>query len=565
MDRISQRLGLRLFAALAATMLTALACSAPAQPGGGIPPAGGTAPAPPETPVPGGVLHFPIRQSMDTLDPYAGFGFSPLALGWPRYEPLVIFKRSPTADHRIDFTVAPWLAERWEQKGPTTYVFNLRKGVKWHDGQELTADDVAYTIATVNTAANRYDYRRYADQIAEAKALDRYTVQLELKKEDVGLLDNLAWLYILPKHVVDRGDSLGKVSVGTGPFKLKDFDPRAGFTFTRNADYWDKPRPYVDGIVGHYGLDDAGMLAGFVSQQLDLLTVETNQLEVVKRAVPDVQVNRFIADYGNSLYFKMDKAPYNDIRVRRAMHLVLDRQAMLQTITQGQGVINPPGINGQKEGYALSQQDLAKLPGYNPATKQQDIAEAKRLLADAGYANGFSEKLLYPKSSSTTGPVVEMAATQIKNALGIDLTLDGSDAAVYQSRDSKGEYNIQMGLLLSMDTNLRNRFHSKGPTNSAKINDPELDRLIEAFETTGDLEKRRGIAKDVQKLLLDKLYVIPTIESPFFPLNQPWVRNFNFGYGNPHAAPYWSASDTWIDVKKLPAARSNETPKLSGR
>lgn len=565
MGRTPIPLGTRWLVALAAIVLTGWACAGPAQPGGGSPAAGTAAPAAPEMPAPGGVLHFPIRQSMDTLDPYAGFGFSPLALGWPRYEPLVIFKRSPATDHRIDFEVLPWLAERWEQKGPTTYVFSLRQGVKWHDGEEFTADDVAFTIKTVNDPQNRYFYRRYADQIAEAKALDRYTVQLQLKKEDVGLFSNLTWLYILPKHLIDRGESLAKVSVGTGPFKLKDFDSRSGFTFTRNPDYWDKPRPYVEGIVGHYGLDDAGMLAGFVSQQLDILTVETNQLEVVKRAVPDVQVNRFIADYGNSLYFKTDKAPYSDPRVRRALHLVLDREAMFQTISRGQGVINPPGINGQKQGYALSQQDLLKLPGYNPATKQQDIVEAKRLLAEAGYPNGFSDKLLFPKSASTTAPIAEMAVTQIKNALGIDLTLDGTDAAVYQQRDAKGEYNVQMGLLISMDTNLRDRFHSKSPTNTAKIADPELDRLIETFDATGDLEKRRGLARDVQKLLLEKLYAVPTIETPFFPVNQPWVRNFNFGYGNPHAAPYWLASDTWIDVKKLPPARSNETPRLAGR
>src|SRR5207253_1620823 len=108
-------------------------------------------------------------------------------------------------------------------------------------------------------------------------------------------------IYILPKHVADRGNSFTKVSAGTGPFKVTDFDSRAGFAMTRNDAYWDTPRPHLDGVVAHYGLDDSSMLAAFVAQQVDLLTVEVNQVDIVKRSVPDVQVNQFIADYGNSL------------------------------------------------------------------------------------------------------------------------------------------------------------------------------------------------------------------------------------------------------------------------
>lgn len=290
----------------------AMACAAPAGPDTTTTPSEA-----PETPKRGGVLHFPIRQAMDNLDPYIGFGFSPMAINWTRYEPLVSYKRSPERDHRIDFETTPTLSERWEQQGPTTFTFHLRKGVKWHDGQELTADDVAFTIGWVNDPAKSYRNRRITDQMAEVKVLDRNTIQIQLKRENLGLMGDLAELYILPKHVADRGDPFTRVSVGTGPFKTLDFDSRAGFAMGRHAEYWDAPRPHVEGVVGHYGLDDSAMLAGFVAQQLDLLTVEVNQLEVVKRSVPDVRVNQFIADYGNSVYFRLDKEPYSDVRVRR--------------------------------------------------------------------------------------------------------------------------------------------------------------------------------------------------------------------------------------------------------
>lgn len=532
----------------------------PAAPAGGAPAAQPTA----DPAQRGGVLHFPVRQPMDTLDPHKGFGFSPIALAWPRYEPLVMYHRTLEIDHRIDFEIEGALAESWEQQGFKDYTFHLRKGVKWHDGDEFTSADVVFTFQFVNDRAKGYRARQFVSDVEQIEATDPYTVHVVLNKPDQNFLSTITDVYMLPKHVADRGDSFDKVSVGTGPFKVVSFDSRAGFALERHTEYWDQPRPTLDGVVGHYGLDDAGMLAAFVAQQLDLITVEGRQVPLVKQQVPEAQVYKFLADYGNSLYFDVTKAPYSDIRVRRAMHLVLDRNAMLETITGNEGVINPPGVSGMKEGYALTRDELLKLPGYNPATKQQDIAEAKRLLAEAGYPNGFEDKIIFSKAASTAPPIAEMAASQLK-AVGINLVLEGLDAAFYNERDVKGDFTIQLCLCYRMDLNANERMHTGAPLNTGKVSDPELDKLFDTLASTADIPTKKQLARDIQMYLLDKLYVLPTIEIPFFPVAQPWVRNYIFGYGNPHAAPYFQKTNISLDPGKLPQARRGERPVLSGR
>jgi peptide/nickel transport system substrate-binding protein len=502
---------------------------------------------------------------MDTLDFYRTTGWSPIALMSGILEPLVKFKRVLGRDHRIDFEVIPWLAESWEQPDPTTYVFHLREGVKWSDGEDFTAADVVFTFDFINNAEKPYRAVGKTSQVIDIQALDKYTVQMKLKRRNLlFLVENAGRLLMLPKHVNDRGDSFDDVAIGTGPFKVVEFDPRSGFALERYADYWDQPRPYFDGVVGHYGLDTSSMIAAFVARKVDLLTVRQKEVGLVKRSIPTVQENKFITDYGNSLYMQLDKPPYNDVRVRRALHLALDRGEMLKTLTFGEGIINPPGVPGHKEGYALSQTDLLARAGWNAATKEQDIREAKRLLAEAGYANGFTDSLLYNTGASTTPLITEIVAGQLKVNLGVDLTLEGYQRAIMNQRDRQGDFNVQMATLDRMSLNIRTRYHSDSKVNSAGINDPELDQLIETLEATADVIERKRLTRVIQELLIEKVYTVPTIELAFFPLAQPWIHNYLFNYGSPHAAFIYLETDAWMDLDELHGSRQGETLKLGG-
>lgn len=515
-----------------------------------------------ELPQRGGVLHFPVKQAVPTLDPYkfSGNGNSHV---YPRFEPLVILKRELGRDPRVDFDIQPWLGERWERPDDTTYVFHLRQGVKWDDGRDFSAEDGAFSINLLNDPKNGYgSARSYTAPIKKVEVVDRYTVRMELHRKNPDFLNTLTNVYMMPKHVIDEGGSFDNVSVGTGPFKMTAFDTRTGFAMTRNPNYWDAPRPYPDGLVGHYGLDDSGMLAGFVTQKLDLLTVERAQRGLVRGQVPNASIGQFLTDYGYVFYLRLDKPPFSDVRVRQAIHLALDRKEILSTMTGDEGIINPPGLNGQKDGYAIPQAELLKLPGFNPATRTQDIQQAKRLLTEAGYPAGFKTTIATSKDSAFRPQLAEMAAGQLRMNLGLDVTLQLQDAAIFAQRDKNGDFDMSIVGTAKMALNLSDRYHSKSPANSAAINDPELDRLIEATEATEATEQRKAGARAVQNLLLDKMYMIPTIETSFYPLSQPWVRNYMFFHGTPHAAPYFLNSDIWLDQQALPKARAGQTPRL---
>src|SRR5205823_6624263 len=155
----------------------------------------------------------------------------------------------------------------------------------------------------------------------------------------------------------------------------------------------------------------------------------------VKASNPDSRAETFPQNNSYSVFTHVDRPPFSDIRVRRALHLAIDRQAMVSTITFGQGIINPPGLNGaRKGGWTLPQDGLLKLPGYRQP-KTQDLAEAKRLLAEAGHPNGLRAKLSY-NTSITQSPALAEVLTNQLGAAGINLTLQPMEDASYRKLET---------------------------------------------------------------------------------------------------------------------------------
>jgi len=135
---------------------------------------------------------------------------------------------------------------------------------------------------------------------------------------------------------------------------------------------------------------------------------------------------------------------------------------------------------------------------------------------------------------------------------------------MYTSRDQRGDYGLELAFTANMDTNFRERFHSKSAYNTAKINDPDLDRLIDQFDGTEDRPRRRALALEIQTLLIKQMYAAPTLEQPFFPLSQSWVQNYIPGTV-PHVSPVWPYSRMWMDTRMMPESRRTEKPGIAGR
>lgn len=450
------------------------------------------------------------------------------AQAWvPVYEGLLSFDYEPGEDFRREMKVVPYLAERWEQPDDTTYVFHLRQGVKWHDGRTLTADDVVFSLNYLRDVKNACMKRGNLEGVKEIAKLDDMTVKITTDGPMAPLLENLAQreTVIYPKHLYDAGKLFKDAGtiIGSGPMKLKSFDRNEKVVYEAFADYWNG-RPQLDGIVAYFVSEPQSRFAGFVAKRFDLLRVaDKAQFDAAVAQVPDAIGEGFSSSNGYSMYLRVDRPPFNDIRVRRAIHLALNRQDMVRALSFGVGKILPPAVSAISS-WAIPEEELVTLPGYR-LPKDQDLAEAKRLLKEAGYGDGLTFSI-QAVSVWQNPRIAEVASRQLKE-IGITVKLDFIDAGQYFANQRKGNFQAQLNGMSPeyVDASLHQYYYSKGGGNPARIADPELDRLIELQRRTLDPKKRDKVMRDIQDYLLEKLYVIPTVEFGFYWITHPYVRN----------------------------------------
>ncbi len=522
----------------------------------GVAPEAPQAPAPPQ-PKRGGTVVYGCLNGSTTLNPYLTAATGDRRTLGPIYESLLTNTYEPGFDYRIDFDVLPWLASRWEQAGPTTYVLHMREGVRWHDGERFTAEDVAFSVQYAKDAKNGFAAAKLLFDVEGAEVVDQSRVRFTLKRTSVNFLTDLANLnlMILPKHVFDRGDDFKKVAIGTGPYKFGEFKAGDRSYFTRFDGYWQEGRPYPDAVDCLYISDDSTRQSAFIAQKTDLIHVnDRKQVEGLQRQRPDLKFAPFITDYNTSLLLKLEQPPFNDIRVRRALHLAIDRPGLIKNVTYGDGVISPPGSVGAKTGWAIPQEELLAMPGFR-ADKAADIAEAKRLLAEAGYPDGFSFKVVYTTEGVAPARIVEPLAAQVRLA-GITAELQGTTAAPFRVAERDGLYETLVTYVGDMAfQRQRDYLHSQSSLNKMGLNDKELDQLIERQGAEADVEKRRQAHIAMQRLLLEKLYIIPTVEIPGYAAWQPWVHNYAYNIGSATFVDQATASRTWLDVDAMPSGR----------
>ncbi len=498
----------------------------------------------------GGILMQAQQGAMETLHPWKGDATIARALSGV-YEPLVRLDHREGFDFRRDKEIKPGLAERWENPDPVTYLFHLRRNVKWHDGQPMTADDVVFSLRTWMDPKEAPEPRRSAGALLkEVEKIDQYAVRVTTVRPSAGFLEFMAFqrnVYIAPKHVAD----LAKTVVGTGPFRVVKADINSVVVVERNADFYLPERPYLDGGKVFSGMERAQQQAAFIAKAIDFtIAGDQAQFEALKKQVGEqVKSASYLQNYGVSLYMKLDRAPFSDIQVRRAAHLAIDRQGLIKTVTFGAGAINPPG-GLALHGASIPLEEMQTLPGWRQP-KDQDVAEARRLLAEAGYPEGFKVGIQTAKDRTTAVPILEGSAPMLK-AVGIDAQIQLLERAVFLENQRNGQFEAMMDLFGSdpPSQSLLGFYHSKGSLNKAPINDPELDALIEEQDRTIDRQKAGELYQRVQRLVLEKHYTIPTIEVPSFIFWQPWLHGFNQNFGAQGYIPQWD--NVWIDPDIVP-------------
>jgi peptide/nickel transport system substrate-binding protein len=464
--------------------------------------------APPKT---GGVLNAMHREDPPSLSIHEE---ATISTNWPMmpcYNNLVLF--DPSKAKESESTIIGELAEKWAwQDNGKALVFNLRRGVRWHDGKPFTSRDVKYTFDMVReapgtTARLRLNPRKlwYA-QVQSIETPDPYTVVFRLKRPQPSLLLLLASGYspVYPAHVSPA--ELRTRCVGTGPFKFKEYRPGELIELVRNPDYFIPGRPYLDGIrfiiIKERGTRVAALQAGRLDVTMPQEGTKTSA-DQLKKAVPSMVFVVTSQNINDNILVNFHRAPFTDPRVRTAVSLAIDRRGYIQAVRQGGAAVGasmqpkPWGV------WGLSTKDLAALPGSGDPAKQR--AQARQLLAEAGY--GPSHPLNITVSTRALALYIDMATyviDQLKQ-IGVGGTLEQVDSAIWYGKLTRGEYELGANLTGigadDPDANFYENYACGSSRNYSQYCNPEVDRMIDTQSQTLDRAKREVLVAQIQKKL----------------------------------------------------------------
>jgi peptide/nickel transport system substrate-binding protein len=516
MSRTRQPMGLPLFLwcrdaliSLLTLVLVAGASSALAQ-----------APTSAEKPKYGGVVRMAEREPPN-LDPHLSVAFLTQNAASLVYNGLVRLTYVHEQQSPTDLTLKPDLAERWEYTDDRTLVFYLRKGVKFHNkppvnGREMNAHDVKYSMERF---AAKSGFRSRFDEIDRIDVVDDYTVKVVTKHPYAPLLTHLAnpsYHVILPKEAEAQFGDFNKAeaAIGTGPFMLERYERGIKLIFKKNPDFFITGQPYLDGVEWQITPDAAARLSLLRAGKVDFLHVHGflagEEAIPLQRTNPELKVTKFLSISQGMIYMRTDQPPFNDVRVRRAISLALNRQAWLEALEFGEGCIDTGPIPCALTAWKLEVKDM------DPAKAKYligfDREESKRLLAEAGYPKGFTTPMFhYPGYLAPWPSRYELAVDELSK-VGIKVEMRPQEYGDYISTTYLGKFDgMAMGGItpfFEVDDWLYGAFYPGQPNNRGHINDPELNGMLVAQRRELDPEKRRRIVHDIQRYLADKAYYV---------------------------------------------------------
>jgi peptide/nickel transport system substrate-binding protein len=402
----------------------------------------------------------------------------------------------------------PWLAEKWETSGDLkTYTVTLRKGVRWHNiapvnGRELVASDVVFSLKRY-MEKDSIVFSNY--QFVEAvEAPDKYTVVIKLKFPNAWAINDLfstTEYVVAPEVVAAHGGTIPSTAgIGTGPYIIKDYAFNTRVRLTRNPDYWKKDSkgqtlPYIDDFEIIYAINPATLLAGMRTNQFDTLSNNADVIALGKSR-PDVRVARteFFRISG-SFSFNSQRAPWNDVRVRRAFNMALDKDKYGGLISA-----TPNWIHIGVMPWSLVSDEPFTVDKLGPYYKYSP-QESKRLRIEAGFPDG---KIKVPTPFTIANSPSFSVRAQTYQALfkqeGIEFEIETLDFSTYSPYYYQRQYKdiaitYDNGNDFTLNWVAQNKFQRDNSQNTAKIDDPEVERVVREIKLTTDPAKLREFAR----------------------------------------------------------------------
>ena len=446
------------------------------------------------------------------------------------------------------------LAESWETPDPTTIIAHIRQGVRWHDkapmnGRELTASDVEFNFHRLWGLGSGFSEvspssARVEEIVESVTATDDRTVVIRLTRPDIAALPKIfdQWVsFIYPPEVIrQHGDIKDwRNLVGTGPMELTDVVENASLKWTRVPDYWgfdekfpQNRLPYVDEINAVVMTDEAARLAALRSGKIDLLGTagdsqlrSIDQLKSLREINPEINMWEFEFRSENATAFNnVNKPPFDDIRVRRAMQMAVDIETIAETFFSGIGLATPQGtFANSKMGVGTP---FEEWPEEIKQYYRYDPERAKQLLAEAGYPDGFKTPLY---AGSRRGSSYEELIGNYWREIGVEVEIETVDSTqgVALRRDNPGGLAGSISAITYDAVSTLDWHTCANAGNPFAGCDPEIDALYEAANTASTVEEANRFVKEANMRLVELHWVVVGPVTPQFNVAQPWVKGYN--------------------------------------
>ena len=492
------------------------------------------------TPVKGGTLVYERQAETQSLDPITlRNGNGDIFATELIYNGLV--RSDPTG--KTD-NLEPGIADKWEvSKDGKTYTFHIRPGIKFSNGQPVTAADVKFSLDRFGDPKINEVMGSVATGYDTTTVVDDATVKVTLKEPVAAFLYNISIFpaFIVPKNLVEKeGAAFFKHPVGTGPYMVKEFIRGSHITFVRNPNYWEAGKPYLDSVRFNFAIDsnsrmlavkngDAQIADGVPFSQINSLNGDPN-LKVQSAKVP-----LFLG-----LWLNHARAPLADQNVRQAMQYALNREEINKGIFRGVGTIPNSVLPGLK--YDAT---LADLPPY-----AYDLDKAKALMAKSKFPDGFSTTLQYPAGYDYYKQLGLLMQQQFA-AIGIKVKLIEEDGAEGTDRFDSRDYDMTFPYAqFTSDVvvpdeyaqflaDTRNGLHGF----FSNWSDPKITKMVQEFAATPDETQRAQMWPEIQKAMLEVTPVINVMDVPYVSVHGKSICNTAINaLGADHL------EDTWISA-----------------
>ncbi|NLX87265.1 MAG: ABC transporter substrate-binding protein [Clostridiales bacterium] len=392
----------------------------------------------------------------------------------------------------------PSLAESWELVSDDTWEFKLRRGVKFHDGTDFTAEDVKFTI---ERGKEQGASKAKLESIKRVEIVDDYTVHIIMSKPDVDILYKLTDpnCVILSKNAFETLSEEEAYKIGTGPYTYNRWEQGDYLSLLRFEDYWEGT-PKTEEIVIRNIPEAASRLIALQTGEIDIC-ISPPQIDLHYIA-EDPNLTLLQIPGANCRYIGINssKKPFNDIRVRQAIAHSINRKGFVEAVYEGNATVHNnvmhPGNLFYKE-----------IEGYS-----YDKEKALALLAEAGYPNGFSATI-YSSSGTVQKAVATVMQAQMAE-IGIDLEVQSLETATFNATVAPGsDYDMCVngwgGYVVGPDNALRNMFYTGGNNNNFGFSDEYVDKTLDEAVSISDIETRKKLYGELQEYITNQAVFLP--------------------------------------------------------